>query len=269
MANYIIGDLQGCFEEFDALLAQVQFHPKRDTLWLCGDLVARGEDSLQCLRKVIALGDSAKTVLGNHDLHLLATAAGFKKAKPKDKVQPILDAEDSHALLHWLSEQPLLLEHEAFVITHAGIPPQWDIKTAKKQAQKVSDILRSERKHWLLENMYGNQPDRWQPDLSEIESLRFTINALTRMRFCYPDGTLDAECKFAPDDLPKESPLAPWFELADRKPLKKPVVFGHWAALNGKFDGPEYGLDTGCVWGNVLTMLRWEDKQRFTQPALR
>ncbi len=268
MANYIIGDLQGCYDEFDALLNQVKFEPGKDTLWLCGDLVARGPKSLECLRRIRQLGQSAKTVLGNHDLHLLATAAGIKKAKVRDKTHPILEAHDSTELLEWLATRPLLLEHDEFVITHAGIPPQWDIKQARQHADNVANVLQSERYLWLLENMYGNTPDLWQEDLPEIEALRFTINALTRMRFCYPDGRLDAECKFAPEQLPADNTLSPWFALPQRKPLSKPIIFGHWAALEGKFDGPEYGLDTGCVWGNKMTMMRWEGRRFFEQDSL-
>ncbi|WP_413111223.1 bis(5'-nucleosyl)-tetraphosphatase (symmetrical) ApaH [Thaumasiovibrio sp. DFM-14] len=267
MSTYLVGDLQGCYQELDTLLGTVGFSRQHDTLWLCGDLVARGPDSLSCLRLIKSLGHSAKTVLGNHDLHLLATAAGFKTAKPRDKVQAILDAPDRIELLDWLSQQALLAEHDEFVVTHAGIPPMWDLNQARQQAQHVERVLRSERQPWLLQHMYGNQPAHWENAKTEIEQLRFTINALTRMRFCYSNGSLDSECKFSPHDLPVDSPLMPWFQLPRRKSLTKPIIFGHWAALNGKFTPPEYGLDTGCVWGGTMTMLRWEDKQQFVQKS--
>nr|WP_086939655.1 symmetrical bis(5'-nucleosyl)-tetraphosphatase [Thaumasiovibrio occultus] len=268
MAHYLIGDLQGCYAEFRAVLEQAQFDPHQDHLWLCGDLVARGPDSLACLRYVKSLGDSATTVLGNHDLHLLATAIGVKKVKDKDKTRPILKADDRDELLKWLRQQPLLAEHPEFVMTHAGIPPVWDLATARQNAQAVEAVLRSKRYKWLLENMYSDGPALWHEADTELEQLRFTINAFTRMRFIGRDGALDAKCKLGPAEITPADGLVPWFNYPVRQPMDKAIVFGHWAALEGKFDGPEYGLDTGCVWGGGLTLLRWEDKQRFYQPTL-
>ena len=264
MATYLVGDLQGCLDDLHALLAQVNFNSLNDHLWLTGDLVARGPKSLETLRFIQSLGDHAHTVLGNHDLHLLATAAGFAKPKEKDHIQPILDAADRDQLLNWLRHQPLLLEHPSlpFVITHAGIPPQWDLDTARKAARNVESILQSDDYLNLLKNMYGNGPDQWSPDLSSVEKLRFTINAFTRMRFCFPDGRLDMQSKLPPHD-PNISELIPWFNVSDRKHIEKKIIFGHWAALMGYEDNNVVGLDTGCVWGESLTLLRWEDGQYF------
>ncbi|WP_299019334.1 symmetrical bis(5'-nucleosyl)-tetraphosphatase [uncultured Photobacterium sp.] len=264
MSTYLVGDIQGCLDDLHFLLGQANFNPEHDELWLSGDLVARGPQSLETLRFVKSLGAKATTVLGNHDLHLLTVAQGLAKVKNRDKIQPILDAPDRDDLLDWLRNQPLLAEHphHPFVMTHAGIPPQWDLPTARKQASLVESCLRSNDYVWLLKNMYGNGPDLWTDELEGIEQYRYTINALTRMRFCHPNGRLDMECKLSPDNL-KTKPLKPWFELSRTKPLEKKVIFGHWAALMGHEDEQVIGLDTGCVWGNSMTLLRWEDGARF------
>ncbi|MDK9759828.1 symmetrical bis(5'-nucleosyl)-tetraphosphatase, partial [Vibrio sp. D173a] len=168
MPNYIVGDIQGCFDEFQQLLEQIQFNPIKDTLWVAGDLVARGPKSLEALRYIRDLGDSAKVVLGNHDLHLLAVSLGLFTAKAKDKTQPILDAPDKEALLSWLREQPLLQEHDEFVMAHAGISPQWSLKRARKESEKISALLQSDKWSWLIENMYSNTPDLRSKELKKI-----------------------------------------------------------------------------------------------------
>lgn len=264
MATYLVGDIQGCFDDLCHLLDQARFDPECDELWLAGDLVARGPKSLDTLRFVKALGSRATTVLGNHDLHLLAIANGIAKPKAKDKIQAILDAPDSAELLDWLQRQPLLAEHPSlpFVMAHAGIPPQWDLKQAHQHAREVESCLQSADYLWLLQNMYGNGPDLWTPELKGIDKYRFTINAFTRMRFCYPDGRLDMACKLPPDH-PDTGELLPWFSLPRSQPLGKKIIFGHWAALSGYEDNTVIGLDTGCVWGNSMTLLRWEDDARF------
>lgn len=264
MSTYLVGDIQGCFDDLCDLLEQAQFDPHHDELWLAGDLVARGPKSLETLRFVKELGNKATTVLGNHDLHLLAVASGLAKVKSRDKIQPILDAPDREELLEWLRQQPLLAEHPQlpFVMTHAGISPQWDLSTARQQAKHVETCLRSDDYQWLLKNMYGNGPDYWSPDLVGIDQYRYTINAFTRMRFCYPDGRLDMDCKLSPEHA-EAGQLKPWFDLPRQPPLGKKVIFGHWAALMGHEDQHVIGLDTGCVWGNSMTLLRWEDGARF------
>ncbi|GEM74298.1 symmetrical bis(5'-nucleosyl)-tetraphosphatase [Vibrio sagamiensis] len=268
MATYIVGDIQGCLDELQQLLAQVNFSTLHDQLWLAGDLVARGPKSLETLRFIKSLDRSATVVLGNHDLHLLAVAHGLKPIKEKDQTAAILSAPDKEALLSWLIKQPLLAEHHDFVMCHAGVSPLWDLSTAKACAREVEQILQSDQLAWLLENMYTNQPDQWNPSLVGLDRYRYTINALTRMRFCHPDGRLDMDCKLPPDEVSTQE-LLPWFQLPQRIELGKSVLFGHWAALQGHHDEHVIGLDTGCVWGGALTMIRWEDKQIFTQPALR
>lgn len=284
MATYIIGDLQGCLSELDNLLDEVGFRPSRDQLWLTGDLVARGPDSLGCLRRVMALGNAATTVLGNHDLHLLAVANGIGKPNPADKITPILQASDGQDLLYWLRQQPLMAHFtpaadatperhptinperdRGFVMTHAGIAPQWSIEQATVAARSAEAELRSPDYKERLAQMYGNQPAIWQPNLSATEQLRFTINAFTRMRLCYADGRLDFEHKASISDAPAE--LMPWFTLREDR-QDPPLIFGHWAALEGECQVKDiHALDTGCVWGGAMTMLCWESGERISTPC--
>nr|WP_275666149.1 bis(5'-nucleosyl)-tetraphosphatase (symmetrical) ApaH [Vibrio sp. Isolate23] len=267
VSNYIVGDIQGCFDELKLILKKVSFDPKVDTLWIAGDLVARGPKSLETLRFIKSLGQSAKVVLGNHDLHLLAVSLGIHKVKHKDKTAPIFDADDKQELLDWLRQQPLLAEHEEFALCHAGISPQWSLDNARKNAREVETILQGEDWPWLIKNMYDDQPDRWSENLTGLERYRYTINAFTRMRFCFSDGRLDMACKRPPKEV-NDGTLTPWFKLTSRITIDKTILFGHWAALEG-YDGKEViGLDTGCVWGGYLTLLRWEDKTFFTQKSL-
>ncbi|MGF1750226.1 symmetrical bis(5'-nucleosyl)-tetraphosphatase [Vibrio cionasavignyae] len=267
MANYIIGDIQGCFDELTQLLTSVEFNANVDTLWVAGDLVARGNKSLETLRFLKELGASAKICLGNHDLHLLAVSLGVHPIKAKDQTLPILEADDRSELLEWLRQQPLLLEHDEFVVCHAGISPDWSLSTARACAREVEVELSSDRWQQLITNMYSNQPDKWRSDLIGIDRWRYTINAFTRMRFCFPDGRLDMACKLPPEEI-KDDQLLPWFQAPQRIKLQKAVLFGHWAALGGYISSEVIGLDTGCVWGGTLTMIRWEDKQLFSQAAL-
>lgn len=267
MANYIVGDIQGCYDELILLLERANFSPIHDTLWLAGDLVARGPKSLETLEFIISLGSAAKTVLGNHDLHLLAISLGLFKPKDKDKTAPIIESPKLTQFVEWLRFQPLLLEHPSFVLCHAGISPQWDIDTARKSAKEVEAVLQSDQWPWLIEQMYANEPSRWQESLTGIERYRYIINAFTRMRYCYPDGALDMKCKLPPTEV-QHNTLMPWFTWPQRTPLDKPVIFGHWAALDGYQGRDVIGLDTGCVWGGSLTMLNWETQQYFSQASL-
>ncbi len=269
MSTYIVGDIQGCFSELQQLLELVAFDASRDELWLTGDLVARGPSSLETIRFVHSLGQAAKTVLGNHDLHLLATDAGLVKSKKKDKLDALFSAHDKEILLDWLRHQPLLLRHPEhnFIMVHAGIPPQWDTPLAEQLANEVEVKLQSDDYLTLLQHMYGNQPSHWDPLLAGFDRTRFIINAFTRMRYCYPDGSLDFSNKLDPEAT-KNVNLHPWFEVEVEHKDQTPIIFGHWAALMGK-TGKEHiiGLDTGCVWGNTMTMLRWEDKQYYSLPC--
>jgi bis(5'-nucleosyl)-tetraphosphatase (symmetrical) len=267
VANYIVGDIQGCFDELKRLLEKAHFNPKKDTIWFAGDLVARGPKSLKTLRFAYQLGDAAKVVLGNHDLHLIAVDLGLHSAKKKDKTQAILSAPDKVELLTWLRQQPLLAEHDEFVVCHAGISPQWNLEQARSAAREVETLLAADDWSSLVSQMYADQPTQWHDDLKGIERHRYIINAFTRMRYCTSDGQLDMKCKLPPDEL-KESNLVPWFALKQRVKLPKTILFGHWAALLGYQNKQVIGLDTGCVWGGKLTMIRWEDKQFFEQKSL-
>lgn len=267
MANYIVGDIQGCYDELRLLLEEVKFSPQEDTLWLAGDLVARGPKSLETLDYIISLGSAAKTVLGNHDLHLLAVSLGLFPAKKKDKTAPIIESKKIAMYVEWLRQQPLLIEHDGFVLTHAGISPQWDLETARLAAREVEQILRSDNWQWLISNMYSDTPSLWDTNLSGIERYRYIINVFTRMRFCYANGALDMKCKLPPNEV-TDGQLVPWFNTPNRIELEKPVIFGHWAALEGYFSKNIIGLDTGCVWGGTLTLLHWEEQKLISQPAL-
>ncbi|MEC5317461.1 bis(5'-nucleosyl)-tetraphosphatase (symmetrical) ApaH [Brenneria populi subsp. brevivirga] len=269
MSTYLIGDVHGCLVELEALLAQVSFNPAQDTLWLTGDLVARGPDSLGVLRFVRSLGPSVRLVLGNHDLHLLAVYAGISRNKPKDRLNPLLNAPDVHDLINWLRRQPLLQVDEdlKLVMAHAGITPQWDLETARMCAREVESILSSDSYPLFLDAMYGDMPNSWNPKLSGLPRLRFSTNVFTRMRYCFAGGQLDMISKEAPTQAP--SLLKPWFDLPGQIAGEYAIAFGHWASLNGK-GTPEniYALDTGCCWGGELSMLRWQDKRYFKQPSL-
>ena len=264
MALYLVGDIQGCFDELEALFTKVKFSPNKDQLWLAGDLVARGPKSLETLEFVKSLGESAKFVLGNHDLHLLAIAAGMKKAKSSDKLTALLNAPNLTSITDWLAQQPLLLQipNDNAYMSHAGLSPQWTVKQAVKQAAFAHKKLSGAKRDKWLSVMYGEDPNDWQLVQTKEQRFRYTINAFTRMRYCFNDGTLDFTCKEQIKNAP--SALKPWFELT--KLGKTKWVFGHWAALMGDCSRKNvYALDTGCVWGGHLSMLRWEDKQLFTE----
>jgi len=267
MSLYLVGDVQGCFSELQALLKKVNFDAQQDQLYLAGDIVARGKQSLETLRFVKSLGSSAKMVLGNHDLHLLAIHEKLKKAKPNDFLDNVLTAPDCDELMDWLAQQPLLIKlpNENAYMSHAGISPQWTINQAINNANFAqSKLSSSERKLWLAA-MYGEQPNNWHNVHTDIEKFRFTINSFTRMRFCFKDNSLEFLNKDTPQLTDKQ--LTPWFELSTVLEDTS-WIFGHWASLMGKCSHKNvYALDTGCIWGNYLTILRWNDKKIFTESA--
>jgi bis(5'-nucleosyl)-tetraphosphatase (symmetrical) len=262
MATYAIGDIQGCCDEFEVLLAQLHFDPARDRLWLTGDLVNRGPRSLDVLRRVKRLGSAAITVLGNHDLHLLAVAlAPNERVKPQDTLEPVLAAPDRDELLTWLRSQPLL-HHDAtlgYTMIHAGLPPQWDLQTAQSCAQELEQALRDDaRCVELFTHMYGDRPDRWSENLRGVDRLRFITNCLTRLRFCRSDGTLELKFKGEIDAAPQG--VLPWFRVPQRRSRELRIVCGHWSAL-GYYDGDGVlSIDTGCVWGEKLCALRLDQR---------
>ncbi|HEM8274228.1 TPA: bis(5'-nucleosyl)-tetraphosphatase (symmetrical) ApaH [Providencia stuartii] len=268
MSTYLIGDVHGCYRELRALLEQVNFEPQKDTLWLTGDLVARGPDSLQVLRYVKSLGDSVRIVLGNHDLHLLGIYCKISRNKPKDHLDELLNAPDADELINWLRRQPLLQvdEEKKIIMAHAGITPQWDLPTARMCAREVESVLSSDAYPLFIDSMYGDMPNNWSENLMGLPRLRFSTNALTRMRYCFPHGQLDMICKESPAKA--SSPLKPWFALPNKLPEGYSIFFGHWASLEGKHT-PEnvYGLDTGCCWGGELTLFHWEAKQYYHQKS--
>jgi bis(5'-nucleosyl)-tetraphosphatase (symmetrical) len=262
MPTYAIGDIQGCGDEFEALLERLDFSPTRDQLWLVGDLVNRGPRSLDVLRRVKALGDAAITVLGNHDLHLLAVALTGAKQKRQDTIAEILAAPDRDELLHWLRYRPVLHQDQAlgYTMIHAGLPPQWDSATARSCAHELEAALRDQEQCvTLLKHMYGDQPDRWSDDLSGIERLRFITNCLTRLRFCHDDGRIALPYKGPLEKAP--AGLRPWFRVSNRRSRGLHVVFGHWSAL-GFYDADGVlGIDTGCVWGSRLCAVRLDQPE--------
>lgn len=264
MACYAIGDIQGCCEALEDLLDVIHFDPAADTLWFAGDLVNRGPDSLRTLRLIKSLGPAANSVLGNHDLHLVAVHFGHAKAKPKEGLQDILDAPDRDALIHWLLQRPMLLENtgQRAVLTHAGIPPCWSLAEARQYARELEQALRGPNLPAFLADMYGNTPALWSRDLAGTIRLRVITNYFTRMRLCTPAGELDFAHKEGTDSLP--AGLYPWFSLPNNGLEDYRLLFGHWAALEGRTHHPRaIGLDTGCVWGGKLTAYRLEDGQRF------
>ena len=265
MAVYAIGDVQGCFRELQLLLNKLRFDPASDRLWFAGDLVNRGPQSLETLRFVRNLGAAAVTVLGNHDLHLLATVAHAGKLKPKDTLRPILDAPDRAELLDWLRERPLL-HHDAelgYTLVHAGLPPQWDLALAQTCAHDVETILRGADHAEFFGHMYGDEPTLWVDELTGWERLRFITNCLTRLRYCDADGRIALAHKGAPGSQPDG--LYPWFELPQRGSRDLKIVFGHWSTLGERSDPGVYPLDTGCLWGGQLTALRLDGPPRWTR----
>ena len=270
MAIYAIGDVQGCFDELQTLLKQIDFHPGRDHLWFTGDLVNRGPKSLQVLRFVKSLASDAVTVLGNHDLHLLAVAEGSDRYRYNDTFDDVLNAPDSDELLDWLRHRPLL-HHDTelgYTLIHAGLPPQWDLVQAEACAGEVEAVLRGRRYGEYFEHMYGNQPELWADDLTGWERLRFITNCFTRLRYCYQEGRLALDEKGAPGSQP--AGYLPWFTAPGRRSAGLKILFGHWSTLGEHTDSEIYPLDTGCVWGGSLTALKLDGEARwYRTPCLR
>lgn len=268
MSTYAIGDIQGCFEPFMRLLKNIQFDPKKDTLWLTGDLINRGPQSLETLRFVKNLGKQAITVLGNHDLTLLAVAyKAFQYDPKRHTFNDILEAKDKDELIHWLIHQPLI-HHDAslgYTMVHAGLHPHWDLRLAQSLAKEVETTLQQNPLPFF-ENMFGNMPNHWDPTLTGFDRLRFIVNCFTRIRFCNLEGHLDLQTTESAENAP--SGYLPWYAIPHRKSKGLRILFGHWASLQGKCREPNvFALDTGCVWGNCLTAMCLEDGKRFTEPC--
>ncbi len=263
MSIYAIGDIQGCFDDLLRLLDVISFNENSDQLWFAGDLVNRGPKSLETLRFVKSLGSSAVTVLGNHDMHLLAASCLPKVANKKDCLTQVLDAPDRDELIYWLRHRPLMHYNDDFCLLHAGLPPQWDFKKAQKMAIIAEQALRDKEYQVFLKQMYGDKPNIWSPDLKGVSRLRFIINCFTRMRYCDAEGRLDFVNTGPLGSQPNN--LFPWFEAPKRKNADVCIIFGHWSSL-GYYEGPKcYGIDTGCLWGGQLTALRLDETlQRFS-----
>ena len=256
MATWAIGDVQGCAAELEALLDRIGYSPARDRLWFVGDLVNRGPRSLDVLRLVAGLGDSSVVVLGNHDLHLLAAARGAGLRDGDESLAPVLAAPDRGRLLDWLQSRRML-HHDASlerVMIHAGLPPQWDLDRARSCAAELEQVLQGEASGAFFEHMYGNQPDLWHDDLSGMDRLRYTVNALTRLRACDASGRMLLKLKGPVDRLPPGA--MPWFRVPGRLTAGVSVVCGHWSALGYHDADGVLALDTGCVWGGTLTARR-------------
>ena len=261
MATYAIGDIQGCFASFLALLERCAFDPAHDRLWLVGDLVNRGPRSLETLRFVRDLGTSAVTVLGNHDLYLLMLAEGFGKRGKDDTLDEILTASDCDELLDWLRQQPLCHVEGGFCLVHAGLLPQWTAVEARRLATEVEQALRAPSYREFMANMWGSEPAFWSDDLEGWSRLRVLVNAMTRMRFCSPEGVMEFRTKGELADAP--AGYMPWFQVPGRRSADAVLVTGHWSALGLKIEPNLLALDSGCLWGRHLTAVRLEDRAVF------
>ena len=265
MAIFAIGDVQGCFEELQALLAAIDFDHDEDRLWFVGDLVNRGPASLATLRFVRDLGGRSVTVLGNHDLHLLALAHGFAERREDDTLDEVLAAPDRDALLDWLRRLPMIHVEASHILVHAGLLPQWDARRAQSLAAEVEAELRGSRHREFLAQLYGSRPERWSDELQGIDRLRVIVNAMTRMRFCSPEGVMEFRAKGETANAPPG--YLPWFDAPGRKSASNTVICGHWSALGLRIAPNLLALDSGCVWGGKLTAIRVEDRHLFQVPC--
>ena len=259
MAIYCIGDIQGCDSALGRLLDTIGFSASRDTVYLLGDLVNRGPDSAAVLRRSMSHGDAIRCLLGNHDLHLLAAAAGARKPSRRDTLASVLDAPDREALLAWVRQQPLARAHthagQTLLMVHAGVLPAWSAADTLAYADEVQAVLRSPELPAFLQAMYGNTPDRWSDSLTGTDRLRVIVNALTRLRFCSADGVMDFESTESASAAPPG--LMPWFDVPGRRTAGTVMAFGHWSTLGWLNRSDLLGLDTGCVWGGCLSAVRF------------
>ncbi len=271
MSTYVIGDLQGCAASFDTLLERCAFDARNDRVWLVGDLVNRGPDSLGVLRRVMALGDAATVVLGNHDLHLLAVSAGVRKPGRSDTLGALLAAPDVARLLDWLRRRPLVFRasfpgQSDVLMVHAGVLPGWSADDTMRLAGELEAALRADRWRETLAGLFGDKPHRWRDELVGDDRLRVIVNVLTRLRFCSQDDRLDFDAKDAPGSSAPPGFRA-WFDFAHRRSRDTLVVFGHWSTLGVMVRDDVIGLDSGCVWGGALTAIRLEDRALFQVPC--
>jgi len=261
MATYAVGDIQGCFEEFRQLLKTIGFDRSSDRLWLVGDLVNRGPQSLEVMRLVRSLGDAAVTVLGNHDLHLLMLAEGKSRLRQDDTLGPILEAPDRGELLAWLRARPMIHAENGYVMVHAGLLPQWSVTQALALGAEVEAALRARKFRKFLGRMWGSEPKAWRDDLAGWDRLRVIVNAMTRMRFCTPEGVMEFSTKGETASAPPG--YLPWFEVPERQSAGQILITGHWSALGLKLTTNLLALDSGCLWGGHLSAVRLDDRAVF------
>jgi bis(5'-nucleosyl)-tetraphosphatase (symmetrical) len=254
MSVYWVGDVQGCDAPLGRLLDEIDFSPSRDALYVLGDLVNRGPASPQVLRRLMAMGSSVQCVLGNHDLHLLAVAAGAGRLKPMDTLEGILQADDRPALLDWLRHQRMAIWKHDVLMVHAGVLPTWTAAQTLALAGEVESVLQGPDLRDFLHQMYGNEPAAWRDDLVGVARLRVVVNALTRLRFCSADGVMAFAAKEGADAAP--AGLMPWFDVPGRQTAHVTVAFGHWSTLGPLQRSDVWALDTGCVWGGCLSAMR-------------
>ena len=257
---YLMGDLQGCCQALERMLQTIDFSPSRDHLFVLGDLVNRGPDSLGVLRRLRGLDNAATCLLGNHDLHLLAVAHGVRKMHRSDTLAPILDAPDREEWLYWLRQQRLAVQAHGWLMVHAGVVPQWDAAQTVVLAGEVEAMLRSPEVGEFLTLMYGNEPARWDDSLQGVDRWRCVVNSLTRLRFCAADGTMEFATKEGAGGAPEG--YMPWFEVPGRRTQGTPVAFGHWSTLGLINRDDLLALDTGCLWGGHLTAARVDGATR-------
>ncbi len=265
MAIYAIGDVQGCATALRHLIDQLPWDPRHDRLWFVGDLVNRGPESAEALRLIMALGERAVTVLGNHDLYLLAVAEGVMPIRPKDTIGPILHAPDRSQLLNWVRRQPLMHQEGPYVMVHAGLLPNWSLDEAAAYAREVETALQSTAYRRTLESMFMPSQTEWSTTLTGDARVKGITDVFTRLRICTPGGHIHHQFKGEPKDIPDG--YHPWFEVPSRRPPGSTVVFGHWSALGLHLSGSSLGLDSGCVWGRSLTAVRLADRRVFQVPC--
>ena len=261
MAIYAIGDVQGCFSALQKLLDQIRFDPAKDRLWFVGDLVNRGPNSLSVLRYVKGLGASAVTVLGNHDLHLLAVAAGCAPGRTKDTFQDVLTSPDRDELLRWLRHQRLLYQEKGVVLVHAGLLPQWTVHRTVELSREVEEVLRSDEYQEFLRLHYKNDYSQWSDDLTGMTRLSVITNAVTKLRVCSPQGEMALSFTGPLEAVPKG--FFPWFQVPERKSSGATIICGHWAALGLHMEDNVIALDGGCVYGRQLVAVRLDDRKEF------
>ncbi len=265
MSTYAIGDIQGCYAPLLRLLERLAFDPARDRLWLVGDLVNRGPESLRVLRLLRELGDAVNIVLGNHDLYLLMVAAGHTPRDRDDTLTQVLEAPDCDDLLNWLASWPLLHVEGPHVLVHAGLLPSWSVDKAQALSDEVAAALKGAQRRKFLRELAGSRPEAWDDSLKGWDRLRVIVNAFTRMRFCTPDGRMALRAKGAPEEAPAGT--LPWFRAPDRLSRSHTIVCGHWSALGFHREPGLIALDSGCVWGGRLTAVRLEDGEVFQVPG--